>query len=111
MLVLACRPGITNLAPTTWIERLRSGDDVIRKQAIGNPRVRSVGTRPWVWRETAVLSWFGFDASSWTCALRMAYGSDWIGRYSSRVSKIASGREVSIRCAGCCWSAFPGSAG
>ena len=43
-LVLACWPGVQMLAPTTWIEWLRTGADDVRKEAIPN-----LAAGRWVW--------------------------------------------------------------
>jgi hypothetical protein len=61
VLVLACWPGAESLAPTTWIEWLRSGNDAVRKQAIPDLARGRWKLGRWVWRETATLSWFGLD--------------------------------------------------
>ena len=60
-LLLAHWPGIECRVSTTWIEWLAEGDGSAREQAI--PLLVSGGWRlgTWVWRTTAVLSWFGVD--------------------------------------------------
>jgi protein associated with RNAse G/E len=54
-LVLACWPGIESLAPTTWIESRRTGDDAVRKQAIPNLAARRWELGRWVWRDRSML--------------------------------------------------------
>jgi protein associated with RNAse G/E len=54
-LLLACSPCIEILAPTTWIEWLRTGDDNVRKQGIPNLASGRWDLGHWVWRETTVL--------------------------------------------------------
>jgi hypothetical protein len=60
-LVLAYWPGIESLAPTTWIGWHGSGDDELRKRAIGDLVRGRWELGRWVWRDTTVLSWFGAD--------------------------------------------------
>jgi hypothetical protein len=55
-LVLACWPGVESLAPTTWIESRRTGDDAVRKQAIPNLAAGHWELGHWTWRDTSVLS-------------------------------------------------------
>lgn len=56
-LVVACRPGAELLSPTTWTAWLRTGDDEVRKQALPNLATGWWHLEPWVWRDTALLSW------------------------------------------------------
>jgi protein associated with RNAse G/E len=60
-LLLAHWPGIEARVGTTWIDWLAKGDEAARKQAV--PLLVNGGWRlgTWVWRTTAVLSWFGVD--------------------------------------------------
>jgi hypothetical protein len=60
-LLLAHWPGIVGLAPTTWIEWLRTGEEATRKQAIPNLARGTWRLGNWAWRDTVVLSWFGVD--------------------------------------------------
>lgn len=60
-LLLAYWPGIQSVAPTTWTEWLRSGDEAARKQAIPNLARGQWTLERWTWRETVLLSWFGLD--------------------------------------------------
>ncbi len=60
-LTLAYWPGIQSLAPTTWIEWLRGGDDSIRKQAIPDLARGQWELGRWTWRGTSAPSWFGLD--------------------------------------------------
>jgi hypothetical protein len=60
-LVLACWPGVEMLAPTTWIEWLRTGDDSVRKRAIPNLAAGRWALDRWVWRDTTLLTGFGAD--------------------------------------------------
>lgn len=61
VLLLAEWPGVASLAPTTWIEWLRTGDDAVRVEAIPNLACGQWQLGRWVWRETEVLSWYGLD--------------------------------------------------
>lgn len=61
VLVLARWPGAECLAPTSWIQWLRTGDDAVRKQAIPDLARGQWELGRWVWQETATLSWFGLD--------------------------------------------------
>ncbi|MEV5748097.1 DUF402 domain-containing protein [Actinoallomurus sp. NPDC052308] len=54
-LMLACWPGVEMLAPTTWIEWLRTGDDAVRGQAVRNLVAGRWELGRWVWRDTTVL--------------------------------------------------------
>jgi protein associated with RNAse G/E len=58
VLMLACWPGVEMLAPTTWIQWLRTGDDAVRKQAIHNLASGRWELDRWVWRDTTVLARF-----------------------------------------------------
>ncbi|MGF7238966.1 MAG: DUF402 domain-containing protein [Frankia sp.] len=58
-LLLACWPGVEMLAPTTWIEWLRTGNDTVRKQAIPNLAAGRWDLGRWNWRDTTVLGRFG----------------------------------------------------
>jgi len=60
-LLLTHWPGIECRAATTWIEWLTTGNESVRKQAV--PLLVAGGWRlgTWVWRTTAVLSWYGVD--------------------------------------------------
>lgn len=57
-LVLACWPGTEMLAPTTWIEWLRTGDSAVRKQAIPNLAAGRWELDHWAWRDTTLLARF-----------------------------------------------------
>jgi hypothetical protein len=57
-LMLACWPGVEMLAPTTWIEWLRTGDDQVRKQAIPNSAAGAWELGRWTWQDTTLLSRF-----------------------------------------------------
>lgn len=58
---LACWPGIKSMVSTTWIQWLTTGDDTIRKEAIPNLVRGRWNLDWWIWRENAVISWFGID--------------------------------------------------
>ncbi len=60
-LTLACWPGATTFAPTTWIQWLRTGDDAIRKHGISALANGSWQLGEWVWRDTMMLNWVGHD--------------------------------------------------
>jgi hypothetical protein len=60
-LVLACWPDVEMLAPTTWIEWLRTGDDSVRKQGIPNLAAGRWELGPWAWRDTTLLARFAAD--------------------------------------------------
>ena len=60
-LLLAHWPGITALAPRTWIDWLHTGDDAVRKRALPDLAARTWELGDWVWRDTGRLSWFGVD--------------------------------------------------
>ncbi|WP_259465237.1 DUF402 domain-containing protein [Streptomyces sp. TLI_171] len=55
-LTLACWPGIESLAPTTWIEALRTGDDNLREQGLDHLAAGTWELGPHLWERTAVLS-------------------------------------------------------
>ena len=55
-LVLACWPGIESLAPTTWIDWLRTGDDTVRKQALPNLAAGNWKLDRWAWRDTVLVN-------------------------------------------------------
>lgn len=55
VLMLGCWPGVEMLAPTTWIQWLRTGDDAVRKQAVPNLASGRWELDRWVWRDTTVL--------------------------------------------------------
>jgi Protein of unknown function (DUF402) len=57
-LVLAYWPGVQMLAPTTWIEWLRTGDDEVRKEGIHNLAAGRWDLGPWKWRDTVLVSRF-----------------------------------------------------
>ncbi|MFF0390518.1 DUF402 domain-containing protein [Kitasatospora sp. NPDC004615] len=67
-LTLACWPGIEGLAPTTWTEALRTGDDTVRKQGLNHLAAGTWTLGPHRWERTAVLShclageWFSIHA-------------------------------------------------
>ncbi|WP_180290319.1 DUF402 domain-containing protein [Streptomyces sp. TLI_171] len=56
VLTLACWPGIEGLAPTTWIEALRTGDDAVREQGLEHLAAGTWALGPHRWERTAVLS-------------------------------------------------------
>jgi protein associated with RNAse G/E len=57
-LMLACWPGVEMLAPSTWIQWLRTGDDAVRKQAIPNLAAGRWELGRWAWRDTTLLARF-----------------------------------------------------
>ena len=58
-LMLACWPGVEMLAPTTWIEWLRTGDAAVRNQGIPNLVAGRWELDRWTWRDTTLLARFG----------------------------------------------------
>ncbi|MER7180388.1 DUF402 domain-containing protein [Streptomyces hyaluromycini] len=56
-LVVGCRPGAEVLAPTTWIEWLRTGDRDVRVQALPNLARGDWRLGRWSWRDTAHRQW------------------------------------------------------
>ncbi|WP_436528360.1 hypothetical protein [Actinoplanes sp. HUAS TT8] len=60
-LTLACWPGATTLAPTTWIEWLHTRDEATRLQGIPDLASRRWQLGEWIWQDTAVLTWVGLD--------------------------------------------------
>jgi len=60
-LVLACWPGVEILAPTTWIESQRAGNEDVRKQGIPNMAAGSWEMGRWTWRDTTLLVRFAAD--------------------------------------------------
>lgn len=58
-LMLACWPGVEMLAPVTWIEWLRTGDDAVRKEGIPNLLAGCWELGRWAWRDTTLLARFG----------------------------------------------------
>jgi len=58
-LTLACWPGVEMLAPTTWIQWLRTGDDAVRNQGIPNLAAGRWQLDRWTWRDTTVIARFG----------------------------------------------------
>ncbi|GAA2913204.1 hypothetical protein Acy02nite_90470 [Actinoplanes cyaneus] len=60
-LPLACWPGATTFAPTSWIEWLRTRDEATRLQGIPDLASRRWQLGEWIWRDTAVLTWVGLD--------------------------------------------------
>jgi len=57
-LVLACWPGVEMLAPTTWIQWLRSGDEAVRNQGIPNLVDGRWELDRWAWRDRTLLARF-----------------------------------------------------
>ena len=64
-LVLACWPGVEMLAPVTWIEWLRTGDDAVRKLAIPSLATGRWELGQWTWRDTTLLARFGVGDYFW----------------------------------------------
>jgi Protein of unknown function (DUF402) len=60
-LLVACWPGVTSRAPSTWVEWLRTGDDAVRKHGLPNLARGEWELTAWVWRDTAVLAWYDID--------------------------------------------------
>ncbi|MFJ5924948.1 DUF402 domain-containing protein [Kitasatospora sp. NPDC092948] len=56
VLTLACWPGIEGLAPTTWIDCQRTGDDDARQQGLDDLAAGTWALGPHRWERTAVLS-------------------------------------------------------
>ena len=54
-LVVACWPGVELLAPTTWIEWVRSGDSATREQGIFNLASGQWELDHFTWRDTTLL--------------------------------------------------------
>ncbi|MEV6345835.1 hypothetical protein [Actinoplanes sp. NPDC051851] len=54
-------PGTRTYSPTTWIDWFRTGDVSVRKQAIPDLAARNWTLGEWIWQDTAVLTWVGFD--------------------------------------------------
>ncbi|MEU3495315.1 DUF402 domain-containing protein [Kitasatospora cineracea] len=88
VLTLACWPGIQGLAPTTWIESLRTGSDAVREQGLDHLAAGTWTLGPHCWERTAVLShylageWFSLhcfqdaysgDPISWYVNFEMPY--------------------------------------
>ncbi|MFF3444579.1 DUF402 domain-containing protein [Streptosporangium sp. NPDC002721] len=61
-LALAYWPGIRSLAPTTWIDWLRTGDTASRDASTTNLAARQWELGPWTWRDTIWLSIVGRHA-------------------------------------------------
>jgi hypothetical protein len=59
-LLLAYWPGITSVAPQTWIDAL-NGDGSARGRAVSDLAARRWTVGDWVWGRTTRLSWFGVD--------------------------------------------------
>ncbi|WP_280728109.1 DUF402 domain-containing protein [Kitasatospora sp. MAA4] len=57
-LQLAYWPGIESLAPTTWIESLRTGSDIPRKRGIADLAAGSWQLGRYTWQQTSLLSHF-----------------------------------------------------
>ena len=57
-LMLACWPGVEMIAPTTWIQWMRTGDEAVRKQAIPNLAADRWELDRWAWRDTTLLARF-----------------------------------------------------
>jgi len=57
-LVLACWPGVRMMAPATWAQWLRTGDDATRKQAVPSLVAGTWKLEPWTWRDTTLVSRF-----------------------------------------------------
>ncbi|MEJ2579687.1 MAG: DUF402 domain-containing protein [Kineosporiaceae bacterium] len=55
-LVLGCWPGAQLLAPTTWIDWLRTGDDDVRQQALPNLASGQWDLAPWIWTRTTLVT-------------------------------------------------------
>lgn len=60
-LLLACWPGVKMLAPATWVEWLRTGDETVRRQAIPNLVAGEWRLAPWSWRDRGLLCWYFAD--------------------------------------------------
>lgn len=60
-LILACWPGTTTFAPTTWIQWLHTRDEATRLQGIPDLASGSWQLGEWIWQDTAVLTWVGLD--------------------------------------------------
>lgn len=58
-LVLACWPGVERLAPTTWIEWLRTRNRAVRGQAIPDLVAGRWELDRWAWRRTTLVTQFG----------------------------------------------------
>jgi protein associated with RNAse G/E len=58
-LVLTCWPGIESLAPATWTEWLRTGDEAVRKQALPDLAAGRWELERWIWRDTVLLTRLG----------------------------------------------------
>ena len=56
-LVAGCFPGAEVLGPTTWIDWLQTGNDVVRKQALPNLASGQWQLGHWNWRDSAHLLW------------------------------------------------------
>jgi hypothetical protein len=54
-LMIAFWPGVELLAPTTWIEWVRSGDPAVRRQGIPNLAIGQWELDHFTWRDTTVL--------------------------------------------------------
>ena len=57
-LVLACWPGVQMMAPATWTQWLRTGDDDVRKQAIPSLVAGTWELESWTWQDTTLVSRF-----------------------------------------------------
>ncbi len=55
-LVIACWPGVELMAPTTWVEWVRSGDPGVRAQGIPNLAAGRWGLDHFTWQETTLLA-------------------------------------------------------
>ncbi|MFJ9523638.1 DUF402 domain-containing protein [Kitasatospora sp. NPDC101801] len=58
VLTLAYWPGITSLAPTTWIDSLATGDTTLRESGLANLVSGAWSTAPYTWTGTALRSHF-----------------------------------------------------
>jgi hypothetical protein len=56
VLTMATWPGVEQLAPTTWIQWLRTGEDTARQQAIPNLAAGTWELDRWRWQDTTVVS-------------------------------------------------------
>jgi len=61
VLLLALWPGITSMAPKTWVDSQLTGDDQVRRQGLPDLARGEWRLDRWVWRDTGRLSWVGVD--------------------------------------------------
>lgn len=55
-LVLGCWPGAHLLAPTTWVDWLRTGDEDVRRQALPNLACGRWDLAAWTWTRTTLVT-------------------------------------------------------